>query len=74
MMSLASQHDEKSNIISSVMLCEVQTSTVSGSAPPEMLDLQAALPTRNGFVHFTKEEAFGGEMKAHGMRPRALSI
>ena len=53
------------------MLCEEQTPTISesGSAPPEMLDLQAALPTRNGFVHFTKEVALGGEMKAHEMRP-----
>ena len=76
MMSSTPPYDEESNSISSVMLCEEQTPTVSksGSAPPEMFDLQAALPTRNGFVHFSKEEALGGEMKAPEMRPRALSI
>jgi len=76
MISLASHHDEEGNEACSVMLGEVQTSTDSkrGSDPSGMFDLQAAVPTRNGFIHFTQEEAHGGEMKAHEMRPRALSI
>jgi len=75
-MFLAPPYDEEGSDERSMMLGEVETSTdsISGRVPPEMFDLQAEFPTRNGFIHFTQEEVHGGEMKAHGMRPRASSI